>query len=33
MQRDDQIRLRHLTEAATKAVAYSLGKRRADLDT
>jgi uncharacterized protein with HEPN domain len=32
MQREDQIRIRHLTEAATKAVAYIAGKQRADLD-
>ncbi len=32
MRREDQIRIRHLTEAATKAVAYSAGKQRADLD-
>ncbi len=29
---DDLIRLRHLRDAAEKAVAYSAGKRRADLD-
>jgi uncharacterized protein with HEPN domain len=32
MQPEDQARLRHLAEAATKAVAYSKDKRRADLD-
>ena len=32
MRREDQIRIRHLTEAASKAVAYSAGKRRIDLD-
>lgn len=32
MRREDQNRLRHLTEAATKAVAYSRNKQRADLD-
>ena len=32
MRREDQIRIRHLTEAATKAIAYSAGKQRADLD-
>ena len=33
MRPDDRIRLRHLTEAASKAVAYSTGKQRADLDS
>lgn len=33
MRPEDQIRLRHLGEAATKAVAYSEGKHRADLDS
>jgi uncharacterized protein with HEPN domain len=33
MRPDDRIRLRHLTEAASKAVAYSAGKQRADLDS
>jgi uncharacterized protein with HEPN domain len=32
MRREDQIRIRHPTEAATKAVAYSARKQRADLD-
>ena len=32
MRREDRIRLRHLTEAATKAVAYIAGKQRTDLD-
>ncbi|HYB38798.1 MAG TPA: HepT-like ribonuclease domain-containing protein [Mycobacterium sp.] len=32
MRPDDQIRLRHLTEAASKAVAYCAGRQRADLD-
>jgi uncharacterized protein with HEPN domain len=32
MRPDDQIRLRHLREAATKAVGYSEGKQRRDLD-
>lgn len=32
MRREDLVRLRHLTEAATKAVAYSTGRQRADLD-
>lgn len=32
MQPDDQVRLRHLTEAATKAVGYSRDKQRSDLD-
>lgn len=32
MQPEDQARLRHLAEAATKAVAYSKDKHRADLD-
>ena len=32
MQREDRIRIRHLTEAASKAVAYSADKQRADLD-
>jgi len=29
---EDKVRLRHLTEAATRAVAYSAGRTRADLD-
>ena len=33
MRPDDRVRLRHLTEAASKAVAYSAGKQRADLDS
>jgi uncharacterized protein with HEPN domain len=33
MRPDDRIRLRHLTEAASKAVAYSSGKQREDLDS
>ncbi|MDA3639463.1 DUF86 domain-containing protein [Mycobacterium xenopi] len=32
MRPDDQIRLRHLTEAASKAMAYCAGRRREDLD-
>jgi hypothetical protein len=32
MRREDQIRIRHLTEAASKAVTYSAGKQRSDLD-
>jgi uncharacterized protein with HEPN domain len=32
MQPEDVNRLRHLAEAATKAVAYSTGKQRSDLD-
>jgi uncharacterized protein with HEPN domain len=32
MRPDDKIRLRHLTEAANKAVAYCAGRQRADLD-
>lgn len=30
---DDQVRIRHLVEAAEKAVGYAEGKQRADLDT
>lgn len=33
MRSDDRIRLRHLTEAASKAVAYSAAKQREDLDS
>ena len=33
MQPEDLVRLRNLTEAATKAVAYSREKQRADLDS
>ncbi len=33
MQADDAIRLRHMLEAAEKAVEFSVGKTRADLDT
>jgi uncharacterized protein with HEPN domain len=33
MRPDDQIRLRHLTEAASKAIAYYAGRQRADLDS
>ena len=32
MRPDDQVRLRHLREAATKAIDYSNGKQRSDLD-
>jgi uncharacterized protein with HEPN domain len=32
MQPEDRIRLRHLREAATKAISYSEGKQRIDLD-
>jgi uncharacterized protein with HEPN domain len=32
MRPDDRVRLRHLREAATKAIGYSEGKRRSDLD-
>lgn len=32
MRPDDQIRLRHLTEAATKAIGYCADRQRADLD-
>lgn len=32
MRPEDRVRLRHLVEAATKAIAYSEHKRRADLD-
>ena len=32
MQPEDQVRLRHLTEAAEKAVTYSKVKHRAELD-
>lgn len=32
MRPEDQVRLRHLRDAATKAVAYSAGRSRADLD-
>lgn len=32
MRSEDRVRLAHLREAATKAVAYSEGKTRADLD-
>ena len=32
MRPDDEFRLRHLIEAASKAVAYSVGRQRADLD-
>jgi predicted enzyme related to lactoylglutathione lyase len=30
---DDDIRIRHLLDAATKAVAYAEGKGRSDLDS
>ncbi|MGH3635050.1 HepT-like ribonuclease domain-containing protein [Mycobacterium sp.] len=33
MRPDDQIRLRHLTEPASKAVGYCAGRQRADLDS
>jgi uncharacterized protein with HEPN domain len=32
MQPEDRIRLRHLREAATKAISYSEGRQRIDLD-
>lgn len=32
MRPDDANRIRHLAEAATKAIAYSSGKKRSDLD-
>lgn len=32
MRPDDQVRLRHLREAANKAIGYSKGKQRNDLD-
>jgi uncharacterized protein with HEPN domain len=32
MQPEDRIRLRHLREAGTKAISYSEGKQRIDLD-
>jgi uncharacterized protein with HEPN domain len=32
MQPEDRNRLQHLTEAATKAIIYSTGKQRSDLD-
>ena len=32
MQPEDRIRLRHLREAATKAISYSEGRQRVDLD-
>jgi len=32
MQPEDRSRLHHLTEAATKAIAYSSGKQRSDLN-
>jgi hypothetical protein len=32
MQSEDRNRLRHLTEAATKAIAFSSGKGRSDLN-
>ena len=32
MQPEDRIRLRHLREAAAKALTYSEGKQRSDLD-
>ena len=32
MRPDDQVRLRHLREAATKAIGYSEGKQRHDLE-
>jgi uncharacterized protein with HEPN domain len=32
MRPDDQVRLRHLREAATKAIGYSEGKQRRDLE-
>jgi uncharacterized protein with HEPN domain len=32
MRPDDRVRLRHLREAAIKAIAYSEGKQRRDLD-
>ena len=32
MRPDDRVRLRHLHDAATKAIGYSAGKQRRDLD-
>jgi uncharacterized protein with HEPN domain len=32
MRPDDEFRLRHLIAAASKAIAYSAGRQRADLD-
>jgi uncharacterized protein with HEPN domain len=32
MRPDDRVRLRHVHEAATKAIGYSDGKQRSDLD-
>lgn len=32
MRPEDRIRLRHIVEAATKAIAYSAGKQRSDID-
>ncbi|MDN5854133.1 MAG: hypothetical protein L0K86_15040 [Actinomycetia bacterium] len=32
MRPEDNVRLQHLTEAATKAITYSSGKYREDLD-
>ena len=32
MRPDDRVRLRHLHDAATKAIRYSEGKQRSDLD-
>lgn len=32
MQPEDRVRLRHLADAATKAISYSKDKHRADLD-
>jgi uncharacterized protein with HEPN domain len=29
---DDEVRVRHLVEAASKAVSYAAGRSRADLD-
>jgi len=33
MRKDDQIRLRHMLDAAHEAVAFTQGRKRADLDT
>ena len=32
MQRDDAIRLRHMSDAATEAIAFAEGKTRSDLN-
>lgn len=33
MRKDDQVRLRHMLDAAREAVTFVQGRRRADLDT